>query len=228
MQPSLKDQFDAVSTKYDTQRPKLIPCFNDFYTICLPLLDRSLSLKTVLDIGAGTGLFTQFIYQQRPDLHFTLLDISGEMLAVAKERFSKADNVEYVEADFSHNPIDQKYDLIISGLAIHHLENSQKEFLYRNIYQALNPGGIFINADQVEGRTPWFDSFYKSHWHETISQSGLDNDAINRAMERVKLDKFAPLELQLQMLENVGFQDVDCLYKHNNFVVFAGLKAILA
>lgn len=221
---SMKEQFNQVSKKYDAQRPKLIPCFKDFYTICLLIIERQTSLQTVLDIGAGTGLFTQFIYEQKPNLHFTLVDISSDMLAVAKERFAGAGNVAYQELDFSKEAITGKYDLIISALAIHHLEDEQKKVLYQNIYSALNNGGLFINADQVKGRTPWFDDFYKTHWKETICKSGLDSAAVNSALERIKLDKFGYLEQQLQMLDRIGFQEVDCIYKHNNFVVFGGLK----
>ena len=221
---SLKDQFNQVSRKYDVQRPKLIPCFNDFYTICLPIINRHKHLQHVLDIGAGTGLFTQFVYQQRPELQFTLIDISNEMLAVAKERFAGAGNVTYQEQDFANQPLTGKYDLIISALAIHHLDDEQKETLYKKVYDALNHGGMFINADQVTGRSDWFDDYYKSHWRETISTSGLDPTAVDNALERVKLDRFAKLEPQLQMLEQIGFSQVDCIYKHNNFAVFAGLK----
>ena len=221
---SLKEQFNQVSEKYDAQRPKLIPCFQDLYTICLPLIERHPALKTVLDIGAGTGLFTQFIYELHPELQFTLVDISTDMLAVAKQRFAGADNVSYQELDFSQEPFKEKYDLIISALAIHHLEDEQKMQLYQNIYDALNPGGIFINADQVKGRTSGFDDYYKTKWKTDISTSGLDETAVNSALERIKLDKFGYLEQQLKMLDDSGFGEADCIYKHNNFVVFAGLK----
>ena len=146
------------------------------------------------------------------------------MLAVAKERFAGAGNVTYQEQDFANQPLTGKYDLIISALAIHHLDDEQKETLYKKVYDALNHGGMFINADQVTGRSDWFDDYYKSHWRETISTSGLDPTAVDNALERVKLDRFAKLEPQLQMLEQIGFSQVDCIYKHNNFAVFAGLK----
>jgi tRNA (cmo5U34)-methyltransferase len=117
-----------------------------------------------------------------------------------------------------------KYDLIISGLAIHHLEDADKAKLYKNIYLALNDGGLFINADQVAGKNILFDSLYKYYWRETVSHSGLDREALIQAFERTKLDKLAPLETQLKMLEKAGFSEADCIYKNMNFAVFGGFK----
>jgi tRNA (cmo5U34)-methyltransferase len=220
----VKEQFSNVSKKYDSQRQYLIPCFNDFYSACLPLVKSLTHAKKVLDIGAGTGLFAQFVYAQNPHLHFTLTDISGQMLNVARERFKGADNFEFIELDFSKDPIQGKYDLIISGLAIHHLEDAEKAKLYKSIFQALNEGGMFINADQVAGKNQLFDSLYRYYWRETVSASGLDREALIQAFERTKLDKLAPLETQLKMLEKAGFSEVDCIYKNMNFAVFGGFK----
>ncbi len=220
----VKEQFSNVSKKYDSQREYLIPCFKDFYTACLPLVKSLTHAKTVLDIGAGTGLFTQFIYDVKPNLHFTLTDLSGEMLNVARERFDGETNFEYLELDFSKDPLPGKYDIIISGLAIHHLEDADKAKLYKNIFLALNDGGLFINADQVAGKNVLFDSLYKYYWRETVSHSGLDHEALVQAFERTKLDKLAPLATQLKMLEKAGFNEVDCIYKNMNFAVFGGFK----
>jgi tRNA (cmo5U34)-methyltransferase len=224
MNEQLKKQFNEISEKYDQQRPKFIHCFNDFYTICLPVLGRIPSAKRVLDIGAGTGLFSQFVYQYREDLHFTLIDISRDMLSVAKERFAHLPNFEFKELDFSFEPIVEKYDVIISALAIHHLTHEQKAELYQRIFDALNPEGIFINADQVEGRSIWYDKFYKYRWKQVVHASDLDQEAIDRGFERMKHDKFSKLEDQLVMLEEAGFGDVDCIYKNYDFVVFSGKK----
>jgi len=221
---NIKAQFNSVSKKYDGQRKFLIPCLDDFYTCCTPIIKTLSTAKKVLDIGAGTGLFTQYIYQQRNDLHFTLTDISTDMLAVAKERFAGLDNFEFGEYDFTSGPIKEKYDLIISALAIHHLEDAQKASLYQYVFDALNDGGVFINADQVEGRTQWFDSYYKSNWKQTVINSGLEQTAIDNAFERIKLDRFGKLETQLQMLEKAGFPETDCIYKSNNFAVMAAFK----
>ena len=57
-----------------------------------------------------------------------------------------------------------------------------------------------------------------------MSASGLDREALIQAFQRTKLDKLAPLEIQLKMLEKAGFNEVDCIYKNMNFAVFGGFK----
>jgi len=220
----IKEKFGSVSKKYDSQRQHLIPCFNDFYKSGLPLIKSVTNAKTILDLGGGTGLFSQLVYQQNPHLQFVLADISAPMLSVAKERFEGLKNFDFIELDFSREDIPGKYDIIISGLAIHHLEDADKQKLYTNIYNALNEGGLFINADQVTGRTMLFDSLYKYQWRETVSDSGLDHEALIQAFERTKLDRLAPLEIQLKMLEKAGITEVDCIYKNMSFAVFGGFK----
>jgi tRNA (cmo5U34)-methyltransferase len=220
----VKEKFGNVSKKYDSQRRHLIPCFEDFYHTCLPLIKSVPNAKRVLDVGAGTGLFSQFVYEQNPHLHFTLADISSPMLSVAKERFKGMDNFDFIELDLSKDRIPGKYDIVISGLAIHHLEDAQKLQLYINIYNSLNEDGLFINADQVSGRSILFDSLFKYEWRETVSHSGLDHEALIQAFERTKLDRLAPLDVQLKMLEKAGFNEVDCIYKNLSFAVFGGFK----
>jgi len=220
----IEDQFNRVSRQYDSQRPLLIPCFEDFYTIALPLIRNFEKGSRVLDIGAGTGLFSQFVYQERPDLQFTLIDLSPEMLAVARERFAGKQNVEFVTGDITKAVLTDQYDVVISALAIHHLADSEKEALYQAVFNSLKPGGLFINADQVEGRNGPFDSYFKNRWEQQINAAGLAQQAIDSAMERIKLDKFSKLETQLLTLEKTGFIAVDCIYKYNNFAVFGGFR----
>ncbi len=223
----IKDQFGAISKEYDRQRPYLIPCFHDFYTACYPLVKRMAKAKTVLDLGAGTGLFSYFIYLVKPELSYTLTDLSPQMLEEAQNRFKGLKNFQFQEINFSIDALPGKYDLIISALSIHHLNDAGKRELYKKIYDSLNENGLFINADQVLGRSHGFDSFYKDSWKESVKESGLEDAAVESAFERMKLDKFATLETQLNMLGEAGFNEIDCIYKNQNFAVFAGVKGSL-
>ena len=160
---TIEVQFNEIAAKYDQQRPYLIPCFDDFYGAASALLANRPQARTVLDVGAGTGLFSYFIYQQRPDLEFTLVDLAPEMLAVARQRFAGLLGFDFQELNFATQPLPGRYDVVISSLAIHHLPDAKKATLYQRIYEALTLGGLFINADQVLGRTAGFDAFNRQH-----------------------------------------------------------------
>lgn len=221
---SIIQKFNENAEKYDSQRRKLIPCFDDFYSIPISIMEHHSSAPTVLDIGAGTGLFASFILNKFPEAKVTLIDISEKMINVAKERFSDFSNINYIVADYTSYEFENKFDIIVSSLSIHHLTDTEKKNLYSQIYNSLNDGGIFVNADQVLGHTASLEKLYKDDWKNKIEKSGLTEEEIFSAYERTKLDKMATLTDQLNWLEESGFNDVDCIYKYFNFVVMYGRK----
>lgn len=128
-------------------------------------------------------------------------------------------------ADYTDYKFNEKFDLIISSLSIHHLSDEEKRKLYKKMFSLLNQDGIFINADQVLGSTPFLESLYKNDWKNKVEKSGLTKQEIEAANERMELDKMARLEDQIDWLKESGFQDVDCIYKYFNFVVLFGRKS---
>ncbi|MGE7602307.1 class I SAM-dependent methyltransferase [Peribacillus sp. NPDC097675] len=220
----LRESFNEHASQYDEQRRKLIPCFDDFYSIPITVLDTKNEKPHVLDIGAGTGLFSSFLKEKFPKAKLTLIDISEKMMKIAKDRFKSESDVEYLIADYTDYVFDRKYDFIISSLSIHHLTDDEKRNLFNCLYDALKPSGMFVNADQVHGQTAHIESLYKEDWANKINSSGLTLDEVEAAHERTKLDKMSTLEDQIQWLQQSGFQDVDCLYKYFNFVVLYGRK----
>lgn len=221
----ISNSFNDVSQKYDEQRRKLIPCFDDFYGIATALATSNKKAPVILDLGAGTGLLSSLLLTKFPDASITLIDISEKMLEVARLRLQMYPNVNYVVADYTNYLAQEKYDIIVSALSIHHLDDVQKFELYKNSYSNLNDNGIFINADQVLGETAYLDSLYKSDWISKVEASDLSEEEIASAYERTKLDKMSNLEDQMKMLKSVGFLDVDCIFKYYNFIVLYGIKS---
>lgn len=220
----VRSTFNETATVYDQQRRKLIPCFDDFYGIAASLADSQQEAPRILDLGAGTGLFASLLVERYPNAKLTLIDLADNMLDVARARFDGNPNIEYVCADYTSFIAPDTYDIVISGLSIHHLSDSDKEQLYKNSYANLREGGVFINADQVLGHTPFIDERYKSDWRSKVEASGLSDAEIAAAYERTKLDRMADLASQLGWLAEAGFWDVDCVYKYFNFVVMYGRK----
>ncbi len=221
---TLKEKFDEVAEHYDLQRESLIPCFHDFYGITVSLAQWKDPNPKILDIGAGTGLLTKFIFKKYPEAEFTLIDLSEEMLKVAKNRFKGNKNFKFVIADYTTHNFSDSFDLIVSSLSIHHLDDYDKEKLYKKIYDALNPGGIFLNADQVIGPTQNINDGYQRNWMEMINNSDLSESEKTSAVERMKFDKPATFEDNLKWLRNCGFEDADIYYKYYNFCIFYAKK----
>jgi len=119
---SIKQSFDAGADQYDRQRRRVIPCFNDFYQTAIDLIPFSSSDSfRVLDLGAGTGLLTASIISVFPNATATLMDLSEKMLEKAQERFSSNKRVNFLVWDYSHSPLLEEYQVIVSAMSIHHL-----------------------------------------------------------------------------------------------------------
>src|SRR5690349_14425286 len=112
----------------------LIPCFDGFYGNAIEIIRNWDSPKNprVVDLGAGTGLFSAMVTDALPDATVRLLDISPEMLALAEERFEDGAGraIETQVFDLASDDLDGPWDLVISALAIHHLGDEEKKDLY--------------------------------------------------------------------------------------------------
>ncbi len=215
----LKKSFNDISKKYDSQRRKLIPCFDDFYGTVVNFAEITEEHPKILDIGAGTGLLTEFLLPKFPEAEYELMDISEEMLEVAKKRFAGNGNVKVTLADYSKKKFSLNYDLIVSSLSIHHLEDEEKRKLMRKIYDSLNPGGIFINADQFVAESVTIEKKYRAIWYQKIEETDLKKTEKDAAYERMKLDRLANLSSYLKWLKETGFSDIEVLYKYLIFAV---------
>lgn len=225
MRNDISAKFNDISQEYDRQRRQFIPCYDDFYNLGVSAIELKTDQPRVLDIGAGTGLFSAFLFRKFPKAKITLIDISEKMLDIAKQRFKESDSFEYIVGDYCHWEFANNYDVIISALSIHHLTDEQKKDFYNKCYSILKPNGIFVNCDQVLGNTEYSNTVFKKLWKSSIEKSGLSKKDIEAGYERIKLDKETPLFTQLQWLSEAGFSDVDCIYKYYHFSVMFGRKS---
>ena len=221
----VKETFNAIASRYDEQREWIIPDLGRFYGSAVWAASLPKKRPAILDIGAGTGLLSELLCEAYPDATITLMDISEKMIEVARKRFAGREGVRFVAADYRHGDLGGPFDAICSALSIHHLEKEEKRDLYQKIFSALKPGGIFVNADQVEGESEWLHRRYLEYWNDFVLQGPLDPEEIQAMFERRKtLDRMEKLSLQLEWLKVIGFTGVDVVYKNRSFAVFTGRK----
>jgi len=226
MANSVQHAFDLAAQDYDRTRRRLVPGFDDFYRAAIDLIrfPHDSRLK-VLDLGAGTGLMAAFIAYSFPQARITMVDISSEMLERARARFELGgERFRFEVSDYGVDPIQEKYDAVVSALSIHHLSDGQKRSLFDRIHGALNDGGVFINAEQFRGATPERDRFHHERWITRVRELGVDDRDLAAALDRMKFDRAATLDDQLEWLREAGFRDIDCAYKNLIFAVYCGIK----
>ncbi len=221
----IERQFNLIAEEYDSNRRKFIPCFDDFYKNTTEFIASNIEEpKQIVDLGAGTGLLTYFWYQQYPDSKYMLVDIADEMLNVAQKRFDGIENISYQTENYIYKLPDIIFDMVISALSIHHLEDKDKKKLFERIYDSLPNGGLFVNYDQFcAGQTEmnhWFNSF----WESQLANSGLTDKDIELWKERRKLDRECTVEQEADMLKNCGFKIVKCVYSCQKFSVIVATK----
>jgi len=222
---NIRARFNISPETYDAQRKYFIPCFDDYYETGIMLLSQIReNFDSILDLGAGTGLLSKYLYEKYPVAKYTLVDIAEQILDVAKIRFKGLNNFRYVLADYSTALPDGKYDLISSALSIHHLTEDEKFTLYSNIYKKLPLGGCLLNLDQFNAGSEEMNNAIDKLWCSQIQQTNISEKERNLWMERRKLDKENTIPETLSILEKAGFSQVECVYRYFKFGVVVAIK----
>jgi tRNA (cmo5U34)-methyltransferase len=228
----VKTLFDGAAEGYDRARRQLVPDLDGFYGAVLESVPfRREEEIRVLDLGAGTGLLSAMAAERFPRSRVTLVDLSVEMLRVARRRMASEGDTgrfEFRNMDYARAPLpggNGGYDLVVSALSIHHLTHGDKRELFEKVHGSLAEGGCFVNADQVQGETPEEESGYGEWWLRRVREAGVPEEDLAAALTRMKADRNATLEAQLLWLADAGFGAVRCVYENHRFAVYGGSKA---
>jgi tRNA (cmo5U34)-methyltransferase len=104
------------------------------------------SATTILELGVGTGETTRRVLERQPGARVVGIDASAAMLAHARAAVPEAELlVSRLEDPLPPGP----FDLVVSALALHHLDGPGKRDLFRRVARALGPGGRFVLADVI-------------------------------------------------------------------------------
>lgn len=223
----VKVHFEEEAAEFDELILKLIPHYGEMIDALINSIpyDKEDSVK-VMDLGCGTGTITKSLKDKFNNANITCLDLAKNMIEMAKIKLNDYNDITYITGDFYHFKFPEKYDVILSSLALHHLEtDDDKKQFYKKIYGALNPGGIFINADVVLGANDYLQTLYLEKWKEFMNKSvemkEIEEKWIPAAEEE---DHPATLIDQLDWLRDIGFKDVDVIWKYYGGAVYGGFK----
>jgi tRNA (cmo5U34)-methyltransferase len=113
----------------------------------------AVTANAILELGTGTGETTRRVLAVHPGAHLHGIDSSAEMLGAARASLP-AERVTLTEARLQDPLPPGPYELVVSALAVHHLDGPGKAGLFRRVAGALAPGGRFVLADLIAPEDP--------------------------------------------------------------------------
>ena len=197
-------------------------------------------IENVLDLGCGDGILGRAVLAEHPNADVVFLDLSQTMIDAAKKAVAaEGKQAKFVVQDLGANvwqdsvQRDAPFDLILSGLAIHHLPNPRKRELYQEIFGLLKPRGLFLNLEHVASKSDWAreaanNLFIDSVWSYHKQRGGdKSRDEVAQQFQHRHdrhTNMVVPVDLQCRWLEEIGFVDVDCFFKLLETTLFGGKK----
>jgi SAM-dependent methyltransferase len=125
---------------------------------------------TVMDFGAGTGLVAGKLAPHVKAI--VAVDVSPSMLAQLADKPELAGKVEIVCQDLLRQPLERTVDLVVSAMAMHHVEDTRG--LLRALHAHLAPGGRVALADlDLE------DGSFHPPGTEGVFHAGFDREALD-------------------------------------------------
>lgn len=182
--------------------------------------------RHLLDLGCGAGNFSLKLSQSFPFESVTLVDLSPNMLQRAVERLTPTGaRVRSLQTDIRNLHLEPaSVDLIVAAAVLHHLRTEEEwSAVFRNLYQALRPGGSLWIWDLISHDIPGVQS-------EMWAQYGAYLTSLKGEEYRDKVFDYIAYEdsprsvaFQLRCLEAAGFT-TDVVHKNGAFAALAACR----
>jgi tRNA (cmo5U34)-methyltransferase len=197
----------------------------------------------ILELGSGEGLLAAALLDRFPHASLTALDGSESMRGQTTTRLSAYGDRARVAA-FELPALDWwermfGVDLIVSSLALHHLNDAKKQYLYKAAAERMSPRCALLVADIVEPQHPAAREAAANRW-DTLARQQAESAGAPALYQRFvderwnhfrfpdAADQPSALMHHLVWLRHAGFAAVDCVWMDAGHAVFGGFKQAAA
>ena len=224
MSEQVAEFFGERAESYDEFIPRVVPSYHECNELMLDLIPHAPATPLrILDVGAGTGVLSALVLERFSNASLVAVDLSDQMLATCAEKLAPwKGRLELRHGAFPETDIGDGYDLVVSSLTLHHLSHADKRAGFAKLFDAMNPGGALLVRDVVAAATPALDRRYAALWRDTVQAYGYDD--MSWFDEHLETDNPARVEDQIAWLDEIGFVETACHWRHLNCALFGGIK----
>lgn len=173
--------------------------FYDAIEKCFEPVAKSVKL---LDLGCGTGLEIEKVFNVYPDAEITAVDLSENMLEKLKEKFvGRLSNINIICGSYFDVPLGvEAFEYVLSTYSLHHFSHDDKTELYKRIHDALKPGGRYIEGDYMAASMEEENRCLEEN-RRIREELGLNEGFYH-------YDTPFTAETQIRLLRQAGFHDI--------------------
>ena len=155
---------------------------------------KSLDVKggEYLEVGAGPGILAAMIAEDNPDVYITAVEISSDMVTVAREYIEERkleDRVRFVALDAADDVMMEEFgefDLVYSTLAMHHWKDPEK--VISNLLKVVGDGGVLFIHDLRRVWWLYYLPFHSSGFIDSIRAAYMP-DEIKTIFQRLGINR---------------------------------------
>lgn len=215
---SASDYFGAMVGSYDSLIRRSVPRYDEMTERLVEYLPRDSA--RVLELGCGTGNLSIRIGARFPHGLLTLVDGSGEMIALTRSRLEQARaplaaTDQFITTRFEDLTLPARsFDLVVSSISLHHVED--KENLYQRVHALLRTGGRFCFADQIRGNPESNHEVNWQRWLDFCAEPGhCSPEEVQSLLDHAAAhDHYTPLSDHFAFLSRAGFSEIDCVWRN--------------
>ena len=179
--------------------------------------------KTIIDLGIGTGLELEAIFQRFPKIEVTGLDIAESMLKLLVEKYPDRKIRLHCESYLDYDFGNCLYDVALSVMTLHHYNHQTKTNLYRNIHNSLKNNGVYIECDYMlseneYGNPQETEDFNFSEFERLKKEQGITDS------REYHFDTPCTVLNQKKMLLEAGFVNVKEVWQKGIIVILVANK----
>lgn len=187
--------FDARTDSYEEHMAH----WAEHYKWMAQLLPGNTS--SLLDIGCGSGLELDRIFERFPALNVVGIDLSEKMLSALKVKHGDRNIALICDDYFVHDLGKDKYDVVVAFETLHHFKPDVKARLFKKIYGCLKKGGTYLECDYIAS-TQEIEDLLFSEAERRRRRDGIKDGAW------VHFDTPLTLDHEIEAIRAGGFDDV--------------------
>ena len=210
-QDEIKALFDQQATGYDTQWAKTAP-IRDCLHLLLDSMFADLSSEArVLCVGVGTGAELVHLAQRNSDWLFTLVEPSGAMLDICRQRAEKegfAARCYFHEGYLESLSVSESHDAATCFLVSQFiLEKDSRSKFFREIANKLKPGELLASSDLASDVDSSEYKVLLHAWMNMMAAADIPPEGIDRMCKAYAKDVgvIAPSRVAT-IIESGGFE----------------------